>query len=51
MNIAEKTDRELMVLKVELEQALYQIKMQTQQVDAEIMKRVKEEKEKNENTI
>lgn len=42
-----KTDRELLVMKVDLEQALQQLRLQLQQVDAEILKRVKEEKEKD----
>lgn len=43
-----KTDRELMVLKVEMEQALFQLQGQLREVDAEIMKRVEEEKRKHE---
>lgn len=43
----DKTDRELMVMKVEMEMALQQLQKQLHAVDAEIFKRVKEEQQKN----
>jgi hypothetical protein len=46
MDLTEKTDRELMVMKVDMASALSQLQRQMQIVDAEIMRRVKEEKEK-----
>lgn len=44
-----KTDRELMVMKVEMEQALYQLQQQIQAVNNEILERVKQEQSKAEN--
>jgi hypothetical protein len=49
IDLSNKTDRELMVMKVEMQEAFSIIQRQIQSVDAEIMKRVKEEKAKNDN--
>lgn len=49
--LKERADIELMVLKVEMEQALYQLQAQIRDVDAEIMKRVDEFKKKKNETV
>jgi hypothetical protein len=49
MDLTIKTDREILVMKVEMEQHLAQLQRQIQAVDNEIMKRVNEEKQKNDN--
>jgi hypothetical protein len=42
-----KTDIELVVMKVDMEQAMYQLQQQMKIVEVELMERVKNEKEKN----
>lgn len=43
----EKTDRELIVLKIDLQKALAQIQANMQAVDAELARRYEEEKKKD----